>query len=46
MDITQGILNQPIPGESMYHKLGIYPFDNHPEIPSPVDAMQYLLENY
>tara|TARA_R110002020_G_scaffold355014_4_gene567780 strand:+ start:563 stop:1039 length:477 start_codon:yes stop_codon:yes gene_type:complete len=46
MDITQGILNQPIPGESMSHKLGKYPFDNPPEIPSPVDAMQYLLENY
>ena len=46
MDITQGILNQPIPGESMSHKLGKYPFDNPPEITSPVDAMQYLLENY
>ena len=31
---------------SLLLKLGKYPFDNPPEIPSPVDAMQYLLENY
>ena len=46
MDMSKALLNQPIPGESMTHKLGKYPFDNPPQIPSPVDAIQFILENY
>ena len=39
-------LNQPIPGESMVSELGKYPFDNPPEIASPVEAMSHLLKIY
>ena len=39
-------LNQPIPGESMVSELGKYPFDNPPEITSPVEAMSYVLKSY
>ena len=46
MDMSKALLNQPIPGESMTHTLGKYPFDNPPQIPSPVDAIQFILENY
>ena len=39
-------LNQPIPGESMVSELGKYPFDNPPEITSPVEAMNVILKSY
>jgi len=39
-------LNQPIPGESITSELGKYPFDNPPLIASPVEALQYVLDNY
>ena len=39
-------LNQPIPGESLSAEPGKYPFDNPPLIVSPVESMQYVLDNY
>jgi len=39
-------LNQPIPGEALTVEAGKYPFDNPPLIVSPVESMQYILDNY
>jgi hypothetical protein len=47
MEVTKELfLNQPIPGESLSAQPGKYPFDNPPLIVSPVESMQYVLENY
>tara|TARA_R100001244_G_scaffold36736_1_gene33573 strand:- start:164 stop:682 length:519 start_codon:yes stop_codon:yes gene_type:complete len=47
MEVTKELfLNQPIPGESLSGEPGKYPFDNPPLIVSPVESMQYVLDNY
>ena len=46
MDMSQFIMNQPIPGESMTSELGKYPHDNPPLISSASDSINYVMDTY